>query len=97
MEIYVDEIAAAMERRGLVVRNLLESGQPGNLPDSILWWRRADGYGGIIHANAIEQLGIELTDLSTWAVTLTEAARPPGPETRWGAYVCFADEAAVWS
>lgn len=92
IERLLDELAGA----GLEGLHILpEDGFGGPMPKDIIKWRGPAGRG-TVHASALEQLGIELLDPAAWAQGLAAASLPPGPERRWGTYVCHANEGAVW-
>lgn len=96
VEVRIERLLDELAGVGLeALHTLPEEGSGGSTPKDIIKWRGPTGRG-TVHASALEQLGIELLDPNAWARGLATAAQPPGPEKRWGTYVCHANEGAVW-
>lgn len=96
VELSVDRLVEALSQRGMLAEIALPDRDGELRPETpvLSWSRGADR--GLVHAGAVEQLGIELNDVSSWADALS-AARPPAAERRVGLYVCMAGEGDVWA
>lgn len=96
VELRIERLLAELESVGLTVKHLLpEEGSGGPLPSDVIHWRGTRGRG-VVHAAAIEQIAVELMDPAVWAEALASSSPPPGPERRWGLYVCLSGEDRVW-
>jgi hypothetical protein len=97
VEVHVERLMDALRDAGLEPRNLLVD-QPDRrpLPPDLIEWRSGSSKG-TVHSGAIEQVAIELTDLSAWASALATSSAPSADARRWGTYICLADEGEVWA
>lgn len=96
VELRVDRLVDDLEVVGFEARDLLpEEDGGGPISKDIIEWRGSKGRG-VVHGGAVEQLAIELLDPAVWAQGLAASVQPPGPERRWGSYVCLAREDEVW-
>jgi hypothetical protein len=96
VELRIERLVEELEAVGLEARHVLpEERAGGPIPTDIIEWRGSHGRG-VIHGGAVEQLAIELMDPVVWAQALAASVQPPGPERRWGSYVCLAREDEVW-
>jgi hypothetical protein len=96
VEIRIEQLLSALADVGLEAEHVLpEEGTGGPVPRDIIRWRGPYGRG-VMHGAAVEQMAVELLSPAAWAQGLAASVQPPGPERRWGSYVCLAHEAAVW-
>lgn len=96
VELRIERYLEELRRVGFDAKHPIpEDGPEGPLPRDIAEWRRGRDRG-VLHASAVEQLAIELLDPTVWADGIAQSFTPPGPERRWGSYVCFAGESEAW-
>ena len=96
VELRIERYLEELRRVGFEAKHLMpDDGPEGPLPQDIAEWRSGRDRG-VLHAGAVEQLAIELLDPKVWADGIAESFTRPGPERRWGSYVCFAKESATW-
>jgi hypothetical protein len=96
VELRIERLVDNLGAVGFEARHLLpEEGHGGPIPADIIEWRGPHGRG-VVHGGAVEQLAIELMDPTVWAQALAASVQPPGPERRWGSYLCLAREDEVW-
>jgi len=95
-EIRVAAMLDALVGEGARVENLITGPADEPIPEELMRWRHGSTWG-IVQRQALEQIGIELLDLRTWARASVSAPRPAAAPGRWQAYVCFANEADVWA
>lgn len=97
VELSVDAMAARLRDHGVDARILLPDTHDelrGETP--ILAWRSRE-VRGTVHASAMSELLLDLTDLDVWVRALVDAPNPPHPARSFGTYICFANESAVWA
>jgi hypothetical protein len=96
VELRIERLIDDLWAVGFEARHLLpEEGSGGPIPTNIIEWGGPHGRG-VVHGGAVEQLAIELMVPTVWAQALAASVQPPGPERRWGSYVCLAREDEVW-
>ena len=96
VELRIERLVDDLEVVGFEARHLLpEEDRGGTIPKDIIEWHGSKGRG-VVHGGAVEQLAIGLLDPAVWAQGLAASVQPPGPERRWGSYVCLAREDEVW-
>lgn len=97
VELSVDAMAARLRDHGVDAQILLPDAHDelrGETP--LLGWRSGQ-VRGTVHASAMSELLLDLTDLDAWVRALVDAPNPPQPARSFGTYICFANEAAVWA
>lgn len=97
VEVSVDQLVERLAAEGLQAEIVLPDEESAlKSSDGVLRWVGPDGGRGLLHANVMNELALDLTDLRVWARALATAPRAPAQTPRSGTYLCLADEGRVW-
>jgi len=96
VEVSVDALAERLRAEGLETRIVLpEQNTELRSESPLLAWRDGERRG-IVHAGLMNELALDLTDLSSWARAMANAPEPPTVSAKWSGYLCLAGEDQVW-
>lgn len=97
IEVSVDQLVERLAAEGLRAEIVLpEEHSSLTSTDGVLRWEARDGGRGLLHAGVMNELALDLTDLSAWARAVATAPSAPSGR-RWGTYLCMADEGKIWA